>query len=52
MTMETFEITLKITIDNTQTAVTPAEWDWFELLDLAPNEEVEVIDQKEIINHG
>jgi len=49
--METFEITLQITVDTINcTATTPAEWDWYELLDLGPNEEVEVIDQKEITN--
>ena len=44
--MFTQVITLKITIDNDNYNL-PDQWDWMELLDLAPNESVEIISKIE-----
>ena len=52
MALETFEITLRITLDSNHTALPPAEWDWYELLDLGSYEEVEVINQTGVTNNG
>jgi len=52
MSLETFDITLRITLDSNHTACTPAEWDWYELLDLGPTEEVGVVNQTGVTNNG
>ena len=47
--MEEFIVTLRVKLDTiNHTPTTPAEWDWQSLLDLAPNEEVEVLNQFEV----
>ena len=46
-----FEITLKIKVDTETTPVEPANWNWIALLDLAPDDNVEVINQTVLLEY-